>query len=301
MAWEIFEKLKDFLSKDSSLQSSEEANSLEWELQEKLFPMDMSAWVFDEKEGAYVAKKVRYAYEDMDMPFNLRKEIPTILEKFYERRNQLFRPPFFEKLPILRPYLEDPKKPFSKEWLDSILKIRKFLRDKRVRTIFDSLPTIEIDFKHNEVNLHRLFSPDEVKAFFISVLEPYAFSWIRRTEEGSIYTETICSSTGEPLGNTSKPGPKNVSNRAIILLRILFKECFKQKSPRFYRFIADLFNASKMEGRADWKPSQIKMRYERIRKDSSFNEDWWYECYKNELAMCSNSHKMTGLIELVKK
>ena len=164
-----------------------------------------------------------------------------------------------------------------------------------------SLPAVEIDFKYNVLNVHRHFSPDEVKVFIISVLEPYAFSWIRRTEEGSIYTQTLCSSTGELIGNTSKPGPKNTGNRAIILLRILFKECFKQKSPPFYRFIADLFNTSEMEGRADWKPSQIKMRYERIRKDSSFNEEWWYEYFKNELAMRSNLHKMTGLIELVKK
>jgi len=301
MELEIFEKLKNFLSKSSNLQTVEEAEHLRWELQEKLFPMDIEEKVFDQSKRGYIVKRVKYAYEDMEMRYNLRKEIPTILEKFYERLEQFYRPPLPEELSILRPYLENPKQPFEKEWRDSISKIRSFLRDRRVKAIFDSLPAIEIDFRHDEIKVRRHFSPDEVRAFIVSTLEPYVFYWKTTTPEGSIYTQTLSSSTGESTDNTSKPGPKKVGNKAIILLRIHFKECFKQKSPPFYRFIADLFNAAKLERRTDWKPRQIKMRYERIRKELSFDEECWYEYYKNELAMCSNSHKINGLVELIKE
>ena len=304
MEWEIFEKLENFVSKSPDLQTVEEAESLRRELQTKLFPMDIDnkkGKVFDEGKGGYVAKKVKYAYEDIEMPFYLRKKIPTILKKFYGRLEQFYQPSLPEGLSILKPYLGNRKQLFEKEWRDSILKIRSFLRDKRVKAIFHSLPAIEIDFQHDEIKVHRHFSPDEVRAFIVSTLEPYAFYWKKTTSEGSICTQTLSSSTGESMGSISKPGPKNTGNKAVILLRIHLKECFKQKSPPFYRLIADLFNACEMERRSNWKPSQIKMRYERIRKDSSFNEEWWYEYYKNELAMCSNLHKMTGLVELIKE
>jgi len=284
----IFQKINNFLDKDPGLQTLDEAKALQLELFEKLVPEDPCS--------------------DMEIPPHLENELSGLVNKFqpllnnfYGRLNQLYGE-FYNTLPsadkMPKPYLEKPEQPSLIEWRkkerqDSIVKIRRFLRDERVKAILRSLPS------------------SEDQAFVVSVLEPHAFSWIRRGKNELTYMEpfleTLSSSSVMTVEKTSKPGPKSTANDCIVLLTMHFKRCFqcfqkcKHKHPPIYQSIADLFNVCGMEYRSDWSEGQVKMRYQRIRKRAGFNENWWDMYYKNKFYILNHIGTRTGLIGLTRR
>jgi hypothetical protein len=284
----IFQEIKNFLDKDPSLQTLEEAKRLQLKLFEKLVPED--------------------PFKDMEIPPDLANKLSAVVDEFqpllnsfYGRLNQLYGE-FYNALPsadkILKPYLENPQQPSLVEWRnkerrDSIVKIRRFLRDERVKVILRSLP-----------------SPDD-KGFVVSVLEPQVFSWIRRGKNELTYMEpfleTLTSSSVMLEVKTSKPGPKSMANECIVLLTMHLKHCFKcfekcrHNHPPIYQSIADLFNACEMNYRNNWSKDQVKMRHERIRKGAGFSENWWDCYYKNKFYISKDIGRKTGLIGLIRR
>lgn len=318
----ISEKLKSFFARDLPFQTLEEAEKLSAELKEKFhlwgYQTQPKGRILIIEKFVFLSNTVHYNFD------NLNEETYGLLVKFFTHLMGSH-----DSLPfkVDKQYLEAPTKAFKEKYRDLAMKeertrakIIEFLNDKRVNDICRSLPTIEVDFKipngNGEVVCNCCYSPDEVMAFIISVLEPKVFYWLSywegKTENGEMefltFEKTLSSSSCIVVDKTSKAESKSIADDCIILLTILLKKCFKcsekcthKHHPSVYRCIADLFNACGMKGKENWNSEKIEKKYGRIKKVSSFNEEWWQKYYKNKLALYANHHKETGLCELIQR
>lgn len=88
--------------------------------------------------GEFISK------ESEELTYFERQSFHYLIPKLQARMDELYQ----KSLPwnyahVIKPFLESPKRPFRKEWKEPLTKIRKFLRNDRVKIILRKFETIE--------------------------------------------------------------------------------------------------------------------------------------------------------------
>lgn len=184
---------------------------------------------------------------------------------------------------VIKPYNEPPKKPFRKEWKDSLIYMRQFLKEKRVKEIlmeFKSDTLFEIPRPDNPSQKMTVkFAVHDNRVFVIYLIEPLVLFGT------SLMMKTPETKYKEKLG------------RIIVLLAIHFKKCLGDEH---YAWMANLLSTCIGKKLTE---GSVKERIYRFRKkESEKYKVWWSnDYYYHHLGLCKMAAKDSGLSQLVRK
>jgi hypothetical protein len=143
-------------------------------------------------------------------------------------------------LPVSKPLLESPKRPFDKKLKKPLAELRKFLRNDKVIGVLKKFKTIEDS------------------TFVVFILLPLIHFDIYEGEGVKMEKSFIMT---KPLADA-----KTSINEIIMLLSIHFKRCL---GGEHYDWIADLLCLAQGE---KWTGGRVKMRLQRLKKSGDWNQ-----------------------------